>query len=287
MSLSPTALFVCLSDFADLFEDWERHHALPSPRRRRREGRLSLGEMLFIMVLFHLSPFKDFKHFWIHGIEGKYRDCFGELPSYGRFVSLMPRLFMPFCILLRSLSGEKTGIYIADSTKLAVCHNARINRNRVFKGLAARGKTTMGWFFGFKLHVVINHKGEIMAIKITPGNADDRSPLEGMVAGLEGKLLADKGYISKDLFARLWRQGLHLITGIRRNMKNYLMPAFDKLLLRKRFIVETLFDKLKNEMGLEHTRHSSPTNAFVHVLSCIAAYMLGQRKVQMTNVAYP
>ncbi len=287
MSLSTTALFCCLDDFARVFEIWERHRLIPTNRKRRRAGKLSLGEMLFIMVLFHLSPFKDFKHFWLYGVEQKYRDCFGELPSYGRFVALMPRLFAPFCVLIHSLSGDKTGIYIADSTKLAVCKNARISRNRTFKGLAARGRSTMGWFFGFKLHVVMNHRGELMAVKITPGNTDDRAPLVAMVAGLEGKLLADKGYISKKLFTRLWQQGLHLLTGIRKNMKNYLMPLFDKLLLRKRFIIETLFDKLKSDMGLEHTRHRSPTNAFVHVLSCLAAYMLGKNKVKMTNVAYP
>ena len=287
MSLSTTALFCCLADFAETFEDWERHRLIPTGRKRRRAGKLSLGEMLFIMVLFHLSPFKDFKHFWVHGVEQKYRDCFGDLPSYGRFVALMPRLFAPFCVLIHSLSGEETGIYIADSTKLAVCANPRISRNRTFTGLAARGHSTMGWFFGFKLHVVMNHRGELMAVKITPGNIDDRAPLEEMVAGLEGKLLADKGYISKKLFANLWKQGLQLITGIRRNMKNYLMPILDKFLLRKRFVVETLFDKLKSEMGLEHTRHRSPTNAFVHILSCLVAYVLGKTKIRMKDSAYP
>jgi hypothetical protein len=291
MSLSITALFCCLDDFARTFEEWERHQLIPTGRKRRRQGKLSLGEMLFIMVLFHLSPFKDFKHFWLHGVEQKYRSCFGDLPSYGRFVALMPRLFTPFCLLLHSLRGEETGLYIVDSTKLGVCHNARINRNRVFKGLAARGRTSMGWFFGFKLHMVINHTGEIMAVKITPGNTDDRTPLEAMVKGLQGKLLGDKGYISKDLFARLWRSGLHLITGIRKNMKNHLMPMLDKLLLKKRFIIETLFDKLKSQMGLEHTRHRSPTNAFVHVMSCIVAYILGKTKVKMNGktrqIAYP
>ena len=113
----------------------------------------------------------------------------------------------------------------------------------------------------------MNHKGQLMAIKITPGNVDDRAPLEEMIEGLEGKLVADKGYISKTLFARLWRKGLHLITGGRRNMKNYLMSIWDKVLLCKGFIIETLFDKLKSQMGLEHTRHRSPTNAFVHILS--------------------
>ncbi len=287
MTIHKEALFCCLDDFAKTFEEWEHHGLIPTPRKRLRKGKLSLGEMLFIMVLFHLSSFKNFKHFWIYGVEQQYRDCFGDLPSYARFVALMPRLFAPFCVLIHSLSGEKTGIYIADSTKLAVCHNRRISRNKVFKGLAARGKSTMGWFFGFKLHVVMNHKGELMAVRISPANEDDRAHLEKMVDGLEGKLLADKGYISKDLFARLWAKGLHLITGIRKNMKNHLMPILDKLLLRKRFIIETLFDKLKSEMGLEHTRHRSPTNAFVHVLSCLAAYMLGKTKIKMKNVAYP
>lgn len=287
MTITTTALFVCLDDFANTFEAWERGRLIPTTRKRQRAGKLSLGEMLFIMVLFHLSPFKDFKHFWLHGVEQKYRDQFGDLPSYGRFVALMPRLFAPLAVLMHSLSGEETGIYVADSTKLAVCANPRISRNRTFKGLAARGHSTMGWFFGFKLHVVMNHRGELMAVKITPGNTDDRVPLVDMVAGLEGKLLADKGYISKKLFAELWHQGLHLITGIRRNMKNYLMPIWDKVLLRKRFVVETLFDKLKSDMGLEHTRHRSPTNAFVHILSCLAAYTLGKNKVAMKGVAYP
>ena len=187
MSLSTTAIFCCLDDFAKTFEDWERHHLLPTGRKRRRSGKLCLSEMLFIMVLFHLSPFKDFKHFWHYGVEQKYRDYFGEIPSYGRFVSLMPRLFIPFCVLMHSLTGDQTGIYVADSTKIAVCHNLRISRNRVFADLAKRGKTTTGWFYGFKLHVVINHKGEIMAIKITPGNTDDRAVLDDMTRELEAR----------------------------------------------------------------------------------------------------
>ncbi len=287
MSITNTALFVCLDDFAKTYEDWERHRLIPSGRQRLRAGKLTLGESLFIMVLFHLSPFKDFKHYWIYGVEQKYRDCFGNLPSYGRFVSLMPRLMVPFCILLHCFSGEKTGVYFADSTKLAVCHNARINRNKVFKGLAKRGRSTMGWFFGFKLHLIINNKGEIMAVKITAGNVDDRKPFEAMIAGPEGKIFADKGYISKSLFQRLWQRGLHLVTGIRRNMKNYLLPILNKILLRRRFIIETLFDKLKTSMGLEHTRHRSPANAFVHLISCVAAYRLGKTKVKMGPITVP
>ena len=144
---APTiALFCCLDDFAKLFEDRERHHLLPSSRQRWRHGKLSLGEMLFIMVLFHISPYKDFKHFRFYGLRHQYRDCFGELPSYSRFVRLMPRLLLPLYMLLHYSRGEQTGIYFADSAKLAVCHNARISRNRVFQGLAKRGRSAMGWF---------------------------------------------------------------------------------------------------------------------------------------------
>jgi len=190
----------------------------------------------------------------------------------------MPRLFAPLMILLHCMRGEETGLYFADSTKLSVCHNRRISRHKVFAGMAARGKTSMGWFYGLKLHFVINHKGEIMALKITPGNTADSAVLADITKNLAGKLFADKGYIGKELFKKLWSRGLHLITGIRRNMKNYLMPMADKLMLRKRFLIETVLDTLKSQMGLEHSRHRSPVNAMVHVLSCLAAYAFKPRK---------
>jgi len=286
MSLSNVALFCCLDDFARLYEDCERHHQIAPIGKRRRPGKICLGEMLFIMVLFHLSPFKNFKNFYLYGICYQYRSYFQDVPSYGRFVSLMPRLFLPFCVLLHSLKGEHTGLYFIDSTKLAVCHNARINRNKVFEGIAQRGKSTMGWFYGFKLNIVINHKGEIMAVRITSANKDDRAPVEAMVKPLKGKLFGDKGYICEKLRQTLWQKGIHLITGIRKNMKNHLMPMMDKILLRKRFIIETIFDKLKSQMGIEHTRHRSQTNAFVHIMSCLVAYSLGKNK-PIINAPYP
>jgi IS5 family transposase len=272
MSINITALYCCLDDFCKVFEEWERHRLIPSEKKRCREGKLSLSEMLFIMVLFHLSPFRHFKAFYRYGVGQQYRGCFDEIPHYDRFVSLMPRLFAPLMVLLHCLSGEETGIYFADSTKLAVCHNRRISRHLVFDGLAARGRTSMGWFYGLKLHFVINHKGEIMALKITPGNTADSAVLNDITQRLTGKLYADKGYIGQELFKQLWQRGLHVITGIRRNMKNYLLPIADKIMLRKRFIIETVLDTLKSEMGLEHSRHRSPVNAMVHVLSCLAAY---------------
>ena len=292
MTVDITALYCCLDDFCNVFEDWEAHRLIPSPQTRQRSGKLSRAEMLFIMVLFHLSPYKNFKTFYLYGIGCQHRGCFRDLPHYDRFVSLIPRLFAPLMVLLHSLSGEQTGVYFADSTKLAVCHNRRIHRHKVFDGLAARGKTSMGWFFGLKLHFVINHKGQIMALKITPGNTADSTVLDELSQHLMGKIYADKGYIGHQLFSKLWQRGLHLITGIRRNMRNYLMPLADKLMLRKRFVIETVLDTLKSEMGLEHSRHRSVVNAMVHLLSCLVAYAFrpGKPSISLTRQeieAYP
>ena len=272
MAIDITTLYCCLDDFCKVFEDWQAHRLIPSAGRRKRPGKLSRAEMLFIVVLFHLSPYKNFKTFYLYGIGVQHRGCFRDLPHYDRFVSLMPRLFAPLMVLRHSLSGEETGIYFVDSTTLAVCHNRRIHRHKVFDGLAARGKTSMGWFFGLKLHFVINHKGQIVALKITPGNTADTAVLDEITQHLTGKAYADKGYISHEEFRKLWQRGLHLITGIRRNMRNHLMLLADKLMLRKRFVIETVLDILKCEMGLEHSRHRSPVNAMIHVLSCLVAY---------------
>ena len=148
MAVDITALYCCLDDFCKVFEAWEQHRLIPSEKTKQRPGKLSRSEMLFIMVLFHLSPFKHFKAFYPYGIGQQHRACFGDLPHYDRFVSLTPRLFAPLMVLLHSLGGEETGVYFADSTKLAVCHNRRIHRHRVFDGLAARGKTSLGCSMG-------------------------------------------------------------------------------------------------------------------------------------------
>src|SRR3978361_208291 len=292
MAVDITALYCCLDDFCKVFEDWEAHRLIPTEHTRQRTGKLSRAEMLFIVVLFHLSPFKHFKAFYRYGIGHQHRACFADLPHYYRFFSLMPRLFVPLMVLLHSLSGEPTGVYFADSTKLAVCHNRRIDRHKVFDGLAARGKTSMGWFFGLKLHFVINHKGQIMALKITPGNTADSTVLDEITQHLAGKLYADKGYIGRVLFNKLWQRSLHRITGIRRNMRNHLMPLADKLMLGKRFIIETVLDTLKSEMGLEHSRHRSVMNAMVHILSCLVAYAFRPGKPSISLIrqeikAYP
>jgi hypothetical protein len=181
MAIDITALYCCLDDFCKVFEDWEAHRLIPSQTdtaalrqavARRDAVHHGAVSPLAVQEFQGVLPLRD--------RPGQHRACFRELPHYDRFVSLMPRLFVPLMVLLHSLSGEQTGIYFADSTKLAVCHNRRIHRHKVFDGLAARGKTSMGWFYGLKLHFVINHKGQIMALKITPGNTADSTVLDEM-----------------------------------------------------------------------------------------------------------
>ena len=136
----------------------------------------------------------------------------------------------------------------------------------------------MGWFFGFKLHLVINDKGEIMAFKLTQATTDDREPVESLTKDLIGKLVGDRGYISQKLFDALFKKGLQLITKIKKNMKNKLLPLFDKLLLRKRAVIESVNDQLKNISQIEHSRHRSIDNFMVNLLSGIAAYALQPKK---------
>lgn len=280
------ALFFCIDEFCKTFEEWEKHRLIDTGRKRYRPCEMSLSEMLTIMVIFHVSPCKVFKYFYLHYLPHAHKQDFPNLISYNRFVQLMPRLFVPLCILLQNLFGEETGIYIADPTALPVCHNKRINRHRVFKGIATRGKTTMGWFYGLKLHMVINHKGSIMAVKITPGNVDERSLLSEMTRHLKGNLFADKGFISGNLFKELYQRGLKLITGIRSNMKNYLIGLGEKTMLRKRFLIETIFGILKVHMNLSHTRHRSPANCCVNILSCLVAYQLKHDKPSFKSLTH-
>ncbi len=184
----------------------------------------------------------------------------------------MPSVLLTLTAYLQSRFGRCTGIGFVDSTPIAVCHNRRIRRHKVFKGLAARGKSSMGWFYGFKLHLIVNDQGELLAAHLTPGNIDDRNVLPEMTAKLYGKLFGDKGYLSQSLFEMLFERGLELITSLRKNMKGQLMLLADRLLLRKRFIIETINDQLKNISQIEHSRHRSPTNFAMNLISGLVAY---------------
>lgn len=226
-----------------------------------------------IIIHFHQSRYRNFKTYYLKHVCEHLRGEFPNLVSYERFVILMPKAFGPLCAYLKSQFGRCTGVSFIDSTSLPVCDNHRIHMHKVFRGVAARGKGSMGWFYGLKLHLVINDRGEILACQITPGNTDDRKPVPALCKGFLGKLIGDRGYISQTLFEQLLETfDVQLITKLRGNMKNHLMPMPDKLLLRKRSIIETVNDPLKNISQIEHTRHRSPINGFINVLAGLIAY---------------
>jgi transposase len=268
------ALFCHVDDFCQRFEPrWRQHLLTHGVVQRQRVRQLCLSEIMTIVIAFHTSHYRDFKAFYTSTVQPHWRAEFPDLVSYSRFVDFLPSVLIPLCAYLRHCYGACTGITFVDATALAVCHNRRIAQHRVFAGLAQRGKTSLGWFFGFKLHLCVNDQGELLAVTLTPGNTDDRKPVPRLAQRLFGKLFADKGYLSQALTKELVETlGVRLITPIKRGMKNRLLPVVDKLLLRKRVVIESIIDQLKNISQIEHSRHRSVTNFLVNLLSGLIAY---------------
>lgn len=267
------ALYVAVDDFWQAFEPTYRQSLLSDGKMHRdRQGRMSMSEIMTILIAYQLSNARTFKHFYL-SLLASHRDSFPHMVSYSRFVWLMPRALLPLlAFLVFACMGKPTGISFIDSTAIKVCGNKRISRNRVFAGIAQMGKTTMGWFFGFKLHLVVNEVGDLLAFRLTAGNVDDREPVPWLTRELWGKLFGDKGYISQTLFEDLYQRGIKLVTGVRKNMKNKLMEVEEKVLLRKRSIIETINDQLKNVCQIEHSRHRSPANFLVHLTAALIGY---------------
>lgn len=275
-----TEIFCIVDDFCKTLPiNFEKQlTASTTAKTRKRPGKLSLSEMMTILILFQGSGYRNFKAYYLDYVCRHYHSEFPGLISYSRFIYLMPRALAALTLLMVKMCGKTNGIAFVDSTTLTVCHNKRVNRNRVFTGVAKSSKSTMGWFFGFKLHLIINDCGEILSFKLTQGNVDDRKPLPGMVKELWGKLFGDKGYLSSELSEKLAKMGITLVTSVKKNMKNKLMPLWDKIMLRKRFLIETVNDQLKNVMQIEHTRHRSPTNFLVNLMSGLLAYSFKPKK---------
>ena len=266
-------LFCHVDDLCQAFEGQWMRHQLTTGHRRRRAGQLCLSEIMTLLIWFHQSQYRHSKAFYQQHVCRHLRGAFPRLVSYGRFVELMPSALIPLCAYLRQCQGACTGISFIDSTPLAVCHPRRRHQHRLFAGLAQGGKSSTGWFFGFKLHLVVNDQGQLLNVALTPGNVDDRKPVPGLVRDLFGKLVADRGYLSNKLGKQLKVLfDLQLITKLRSNMKNQLLPMADKLLLRKRAIIETIIDQLKNISQIEHTRHRSLGNFMVNLLCGLIAY---------------
>ncbi len=268
-------LFCDVDDFCKEFLPIWNHQLLASGQKHRQRPRsLTISEIMTILIAFHQSHYRDFKAYYHEQVLKYWRPEFPGLVSYTRFVEYIPSVLVPLIMYLQSCClGDCTGISFIDSTSLDVCLNQRIQSHKVFAGLAARGQTSTGWFFGFKLHLVVNDRGEILQFCITPGNIDDRKPVPKLVKKLFGKLFGDKGYISQALAKSLYELfDIQLITKLRNNMKNKLMLMSDRILLRHRSIIETIIDQLKNISQIEHSRHRSIPNFFVNVLCGLIAY---------------
>ena len=248
-----TELFCIIDEFCKHFDAENAGNLLEDnsgTKRGRRQASLSDSEIMTILLYFHFGTFRNFKHYYLFFIKGTMKSYFPKAVSYNRFVELESRVFFQLMFFLNlGAFGRCTGITFVDSTMIPVCHNLRRYANKVFKGIATDGKGTMGWCHGFKLHLACNDRGEIIAFVLTGANVSDKDPnvFKVLAKRLYGKLFADKGYISQKLF-------------------------YDRMMLRKRYIIETINDMLKNTAQIVHLRHRSVNNFVMNLISALGAY---------------
>jgi hypothetical protein len=209
-----------------------------------RQPALALSEIMTIIVSFHWSHYRTFKHYYTDYVDPHLRPYFPMLVSSMRFVELMPHALVPLSCYLYTRKGRCTGIAFID--------------------------------------LIVNDEGELLAFGLTPGNVDDRQPVPALTKQLFGQLFGDRGYISQALHDILFAQGLELLTKICKNMKNRLMRLWDKLLLRKRALIASINDQLKNISQIEHTRHRSVTGFMVNLVAGLVAYTYQPKKPSLS-----
>lgn len=276
-----TPIFCLVDDFCkNILPEFRKRLIGDGKKIRVRTDCLSESEIITILIWFNLSGFKCFKHFYL-SCRPDLQRYFPKIPCYERFVILQKKSFIWMSLFLRFITektSQRTDVYYIDSTFLEVCKNQRIYRHKTFKGLAQRGVSSCGWFYGFKLHLITNHIGEIISFAITKGNISDQNMTTKLAKKLSGFLFGDKGYLSAKTTSELLKQGLHLITKVRQNMKPKPISKANKFLLKKRGIIETIFGQLKDFRHLVHTKYRSKINYFTNVLSALLAYMLNPNK---------
>jgi transposase len=276
------AIFCEIDDFCKDLEKNMPQPLLTGPSKGPRgpEGNLSIGEIMTIQILFQMIGYRNFKTFYTGFLQKYWADYFPKLVGYSRFIELIPRTIFPLTLFTQFKSGKKTGIYYIDSSCLPVSHIKRSKRHKTFDEIAQYGRTSVGWFFGLKIHLVVNDLGELIAFKITKGNCHDSTAAQSLLDSLEGLAFGDKGYISNKLYEILIKKGLKLITRKRKNMKEKLqLNEFEKQLLNQRNLIETIFNCLKHKYQIWHTRHRSIINALTHLISALAAYTIEPLKL--------
>lgn len=275
-------IFVEIDEFCKELDNYSKHFLLTGPARGRRGPAcgLAISEIMTILVMFQMSRFRDFKNFYCGFLNVYYKRDFPKLPTYERFVHLIKRAIFPLTIFTQLKAGKRTGIYYLDSSCLPVCHIKRSKRHRTFDRIAEYGRTSVGWFFGLKLHIVTNDRGELLAFKVTRGSRSDSQEATSLLKSLKGLAFGDKGYIGKKIFDELLSGGLKLITRKRKNMKEKLdISSYEKQLLNQRGIIETVIGHLKHGYQVWHTRHRSILNAMTHLVAALAAYAIKPLKL--------
>lgn len=276
------SIFCEIDDFCKELEKNFPQPLLTGPIQGKRgpNCRMTLSEIMMIQIAFQMVGYRNFKTFYTGYVAKYWKKYFPKLLSYNRFVEVMRDSLCPLTIFTQIKSGKKTGIYYIDSSCLPVCHLKRSRRNKTFDEIAQYGKTSVGWFFGLKIHLVVNDRCELIAFKITQGNQHDNTVAQKLLNGLQGLAFGDKGYLGKKIFEALYKEGLKLITRKRKNMKNIApLTEYEQQLLNQRGIIETIFNCLKHKYHIWHTRHRSIFNAISHLVAALAAYVIEPLKI--------
>ena len=282
------AIFCDVDDFCKAYEEYCMHSLMMEKKKVLPRTRMALSEIITILIMYHLSGYRTFKWYYKNHVMKYQKQDFPSLVSYNRFVEIMEYALVPLIVyIVRARFVKCSGISFIDSTPIKVCDNHRIHGHRVFSNYAKMGKSSMGWFYGFKLHLMINDEGEVLSFCLTSGNVDDRNEevMNSLTKEIFGKLFADRGYISQKLFEKLLKKDITLVTRAKKNMKNKLMDFYDRMMLRKRTVIESVNDFLKNICNIEHSRHRSVTNFLVNLVSALAAYSFLPKKPSVCSAS--
>lgn len=286
--MEQVAIFCEVDDFCKVYEEYCMKSLMMEKQKVVPKTGMALSEIITILIMYHLSGYRTFKWYYKNHVMKYQKQDFPTLVSYNRFVEIMEYALVPLILYtIKARFGKCSGISFVDSTPLKVCDSHRIHNHRVFSEYAKTGKSSMGWFYGFKLHLIINDKGDILSFCLTPGNVDDRNEavMDALTKEIFGKLFADRGYISQKLFEKLLESNITLVTRAKKNMKNKLMDFYDRVMLRKRVVIESVNDFLKNICNIEHSRHRSVTNFLVNLVSALAAYSFLPKKPSVCSAS--
>lgn len=270
-----TALFCTIDDFFIKFESTYLKFLKQNQYFKRiRPSKLSLSEIIFIAIYYKSSQFNNFKAFFF-SLKNHQRQWFKYLPCYQRMTHLISMHQLALHALHTDLMKDKQSDYLwIDSTMLPVCKNQRITRHKSLSEIATRGKSSMGWFFGCKLHVAMNADGDMVSTELSNGHIADIKMVEDLVKGFKATVYADRGYISQSLKEKLRLQKIDLVTYHRKNMKVIQLSKTDQHYLKQRNKIETLFGLLKAKYNLVTTKARSVQGYLAGIYASLCAYQV-------------